>query len=232
MPKWSVAFDSSFKAPLQKQCDILAALGTGSEMLNNLEQDKKFAVDNNDAYEGGLSNETLKQLRKVLIKCGPFNNDDELRSIFVDNRINPWRLFSPQTNNQQQRVDFLIEFLIDKNHKSLGNALVLFLAVLKDTIHEDDSCWGSLESLILQLQQEIQHSPLNNPKSSTLEENQIEYDFLEAQLKLEHEYESEKRKAVQTLDAIRLQQAKWEFDRKMDRAKKLRDFKLNQLNNN
>jgi hypothetical protein len=82
----------------------------------------------------GIPSHINNRLRTTLLKCGPFRSDDELRAVFVDARINPWRNRLPETSNPASRVRAIINFLYDQASATKENALVLLLRVLRDEV--------------------------------------------------------------------------------------------------
>lgn len=100
-----------------------------------------------------LSPDLLKQLRRVLTRCGPFEEERELRALFVDERLALWQEDLPHANSPGARVDLLVEYLYDKYHRDHAeNGLVLFLAVLQDSLSEADACHEEVERLGRRLQ--------------------------------------------------------------------------------
>lgn len=91
------------------------------------------------------------QLRKTLLRCGPFDTDANLRSIFIDERLYPWREDVPEANARGKRVDTLIENLHDQYNPQGENALVLFLRVLADRTSSGDACHHEFMTLATQL---------------------------------------------------------------------------------
>ena len=92
----------------------------------------------------GIPRDILGRLKKALLKCGQFDSNNDLRSIFVDSRISSWKDFSPQFHNKDSRVQAIIDTFVDKYNSNQENVLVLFLHVLSDQMHEDDACKKSL----------------------------------------------------------------------------------------
>jgi hypothetical protein len=87
----------------------------------------------------------------VLLDCAPLV-ERELRSLFVDDRLSPWRNQLPSADAAQARAESLIAFLHGK-HNVLGeNALVLFLQVAAERLDETDACRGRLLAMAQQLQ--------------------------------------------------------------------------------
>ena len=100
----------------------------------------------------GISAQLLKEIRQILLNCGPFFSDRQLSDTFVDERIAPWKNLIPQGENPAQRMESLVSLLSSRYNKHQENALVLFLQVVCDQTHEMDICHGQLTELIGRLQ--------------------------------------------------------------------------------
>lgn len=104
----------------------------------------------------GIQPELLEQLRKVLLGCGPFKNNNELKAIFVDERIHPWHNLVPQMDSPESRVDALIEVLHDQFREGTGeNALILFLLAVRDKKDSRVACRKELDDLARKLKDGI-----------------------------------------------------------------------------
>ena len=86
-------------------------------------------------------------LEKVLLECGLFSNDDSLRAIFVDSRINAWCTSLREANNATDRVRLNVEYLCQQYNSDGENALALLLRVLSDHKPADDACHQKLARL-------------------------------------------------------------------------------------
>lgn len=116
----------------------------------------------------GIPPNILKQLKKVLSTCGPFNNHEELRSVFVDQRIHAWAEKLPEQTNKSSRMNAVIDYLYDRENSSRENALVLFLQVLADQINPDDLCYHNLAKVTQELEKGIQeHEDSIHPASES-----------------------------------------------------------------
>jgi len=103
----------------------------------------------------GVSSEVYRQLRATLLSCGPFDSNDELKAVFVDARISPWRHAVPQAHSAVSRVDAIISYLSDKHNTQQENALVLFLRVLSERVDPGDICHQDLAQAADRLEQEL-----------------------------------------------------------------------------
>lgn len=95
----------------------------------------------------GISPNLYSLLRTALLDCGPFATEHELKAIFVDERLSPWRNRLPQANNITLRVEITIEFLHNKYNDAGENALVLLLDVLSKRSDPEEACHSHLVGL-------------------------------------------------------------------------------------
>ncbi len=100
----------------------------------------------------GIPSDMYSRLRETLLECGPFNNDTQLRAVFANASLSPWRTRIPEASNPADRVESTIHFLMDKYHsKNRTNALVLLLEVLRDRIDQNDACYDRLTNIAEEL---------------------------------------------------------------------------------
>lgn len=89
----------------------------------------------------GIPPQLHQQIRTVLLECGPFDDNNQIRDLFTDGRISPWRFSLPSRDNVIARVEAYIAFLAGKRRADDGqNALVLLLHVLSERLEEGDNC--------------------------------------------------------------------------------------------
>jgi hypothetical protein len=103
-----------------------------------------------------LSPNLYKHLQETLLTCGPFDDDAELRAVFIDSRINAWRNAVPQVNSPIKRVRAVIDLLHNQYSSDpysiiRENALVLFLRVLSDQVSVRNVCHRDLLKLAEEL---------------------------------------------------------------------------------
>lgn len=103
----------------------------------------------------GIPSDLNNRLLVILLDCGPFASDNELRAIFVDARINPWRNRTLEANNPTSRVQVLIDTLHNQYNSSGQNVLALFLYVLSEQRHPEDACHQRLVRLATELEREM-----------------------------------------------------------------------------
>ena len=95
------------------------------------------------------------KLRKILLKCGPFVSDRELRAVFADARISPWQNSLPEANNPIGRVEGVIDYLGDQYNDAGENALTLLLHVLSERHDLEDACRQELANLASEFEVEV-----------------------------------------------------------------------------
>jgi len=117
-------------------------IGTSGE-LTTIKQD-----------ESGISPGLNKQLNSVLLNCGPFDSDQQLRAVFVDARIKPWRNRLLDASSPSERVQMAIDRLNNQCTSEGENALALFLQVLGESVSPEDACHHHLTQLIKGLEYE------------------------------------------------------------------------------
>lgn len=107
--------------------------------------------------------EQLIRLRTLLARSRAFDTDITLRALFVDPRILPWRESIVAAPAVAERVNQLIDLLLDREHRDLHqNALLLFLHVLGESLPSADK----LRYEILAFAAEFT-SPITAPASYT-----------------------------------------------------------------
>jgi len=89
----------------------------------------------------GIPPDLHQQIRTILLDCGPFDDNSQIRDLFTDARISPWRFSLPSRDNIIARVEAFIAFLAGKHRADDGqNALVLLLRVLSERLDEGTDC--------------------------------------------------------------------------------------------
>ena len=109
----------------------------------------------------------LPKLRETLLSCTPVYSNNELRDVFKDQRISPWRFSIPSRDTPQARVDALIAFLAGKQRADTKeNALVLFLQAARDLLNDQDEDYITLNQTAHQLAQAL-GSPIPSSVQAT-----------------------------------------------------------------
>lgn len=106
----------------------------------------------------GISGELLSDLRETLLACGPFYSSSELRTVFVDARLQPWRNNLPDAGSNTGRVEAVISYLIDRHNRHGDNALYLLVQVLRDRTDPEDACYDRLAVIGQRVERELKPS--------------------------------------------------------------------------
>lgn len=115
----------------------------------------------------GIPPQLRRQLRHTLLDCGPFASNDDLRHVFVDERIAPWANGLPQVNSKQRRVDAIIDYLIKQTRADTGeNVLLLFVHVIRESTHPQKGCYRKLSELAHALHDALQGDTNNLGRSA------------------------------------------------------------------
>ena len=116
----------------------------------------------------GIPYDLNRQLRMVLLDCGPFATAQELTVIFVDKRLSPWRNRLPQAANPIARVESIIDFLYYQHNDVEENALVLLLQVLSERFASENICHHRLAKLADELGREVKNLENNRFENAKL----------------------------------------------------------------
>ena len=100
-----------------------------------------------EVADGSLPPEVLKSLRATLLQCDPLASDAQLRAVFVDERIAPWKYSIPEAQTIDDRVNGLIYTLSGRKDNQQRSALALALRVLADQVDEKDCNHDQLKKL-------------------------------------------------------------------------------------
>jgi hypothetical protein len=104
----------------------------------------------------GVPSVMYNPLKQALLDCGPFESDDALRAIFVDERLKPWRHSLPQASSSTSRAEAIIAFLVDKRRADTKeSALFLLLRVLSERHDPADECHLRLARLAEELEEAL-----------------------------------------------------------------------------
>lgn len=95
----------------------------------------------------GIPSEFNARLFDILARCGPFNNDEELKALFVDSRIHAWAVDLPACNTERNRISETVNLLWNQFSADGASALYLFLRVLSERVHCENACHKMLMDL-------------------------------------------------------------------------------------
>jgi len=87
-------------------------------------------VDQGTKPVHGVPENLSLPLRQALLQCVEFSDPVQLRAVFSDELLTPWRYSLPVRSNPSAQVDLAINHLADQYRAGGENALVLLLRVL------------------------------------------------------------------------------------------------------
>ncbi len=114
----------------------------------------------------GISGKLIQELRGVLKDCGPFNNFNELNSLFMDQRISSWAGIVPNSSTQMGRIGALLNELHTQYNTSGQNVLALFLRVASELYEPDTRCHEKLNELASKVERETGSAPTSGAAST------------------------------------------------------------------
>ena len=85
----------------------------------------------------GIDPEVYRNLCETLVSFDCFSNNESLRRLFNDKRLNLWLARVPEENHVRGRVEAIIDYLHNKSNVRGENALALLLCVLRDRMPAD-----------------------------------------------------------------------------------------------
>jgi serine/threonine-protein kinase len=100
----------------------------------------------------GIPSDLYARLFDALLTCGPVNTDRDLRAMFVDASLRPWRNMLFESDSPESRSRNTIDLLYEQQNSVGENALVLFLRVLAKQKSASDSCYQKLLDLAVELE--------------------------------------------------------------------------------
>lgn len=120
---------------------------TVQAMLDDLQLGYRSECADVVSVQLGLSPDLNNRLLNTLLTCGPFASNRDLRAVFVDVRLNPWRNAVPEADNAETRVRAVIDLLYNQCNNKGENALGIFLHVLAEQRSSEDDCHRKLVAL-------------------------------------------------------------------------------------
>lgn len=95
----------------------------------------------------GIKN--LATVRNLVLDCAPIDNPGDIRALFSDSRLRPFRNGLPDLNiDRLGRADALIAYLADRKNVAGENGLTLFWQVLMERIDPGDYCYPRLQEAL------------------------------------------------------------------------------------
>lgn len=152
----------------------------------------------------GIKN--LATVRNLVLDCAPIDNPGDIRALFADSRLRPFRNGLPDLNiDRLGRADALIAYLADRKNVAGENGLTLFWQVLMERIDPGDYCYPRLQEALQETAGSPPPAPSTPPVTSSRQQRKCQ--DLQAQFNLLSEKLARLTKAfsLETNPAIKLQ---------------------------
>lgn len=94
-----------------------------------------------------IPSNTFSSLRRILLQCGPFESNQQLRAVFAHPLLQPWQAGLPQTESVVERVDLLINYLMNARRNTGEYILPIFLWISAERIDPQITCHHLLSDL-------------------------------------------------------------------------------------
>ncbi len=94
----------------------------------------------------GMPSALMKDLQNTLIQCAEFGSPQELRAVFTNEALAPWRYDVPIAHTQRQLMNLTVANLVQRYNVNGENALTLFLQIMA-TRYQGDALEGQLRAL-------------------------------------------------------------------------------------
>lgn len=103
----------------------------------------------------GLPADLLNRLRITLMDCSELDTNRSLRAMFADARISSWRNRIPDSDNRAERVNAVIDNLLEQKNNLGDSILALFLETLAESVSPDDYRHDTLLQIAADLRQTV-----------------------------------------------------------------------------
>ncbi|MBN2393688.1 MAG: protein kinase [Anaerolineae bacterium] len=124
---------------------------TVEAMLDDLQRNYKVE-EVSLVSQSGIPPDLYDHLLDTLLACGPFASNRELRTVFVEARLHPWRDALPEADNARNRARAIIDLLYNQYNDKHENALGLLLYVLAGQKDATDACYLHLTALAREIE--------------------------------------------------------------------------------
>lgn len=99
----------------------------------------------------GLPSSLLEKLKQTLLDCGPFQSHADLVSVFIDERIAPWKNQVSSAQSSNNRVRLFVSDFLNRENRAGQSVLVLFLQALHDQTGQEDACRQRLNDIAIEV---------------------------------------------------------------------------------
>jgi WD40 repeat protein len=151
--------------PLQPE-EILALATDPSVHIVQSERDSSDETEKSNMPS--LSPDLHNRLRTILLRCNEFDKDASLRTVFITHRLYPFRHSLPSANAKGERVDMVLDYLIEQETSDQEPVLSIFLRALRDRYMPGNALRDELDALARDVEQILSSSPPDPEKTGSL----------------------------------------------------------------
>jgi hypothetical protein len=98
-----------------------------------------FTQITESAKPKGIPSNIIIELRQILIECEEISTNARLRSLFNYPSLLPYKAGLPEATSLSERVDLLIDYLLNKKLRTGESVLIIFLQVISERISNEDN---------------------------------------------------------------------------------------------
>ena len=147
--------------------------------LINLLLGSGFAKNTHNSAPSVAESLARNHAYQVLMECGPFDSQSELRAIFNDDRISHLLGLLPEANTPSERVDQTIEYTLRVYDKEDENGLIALVDVIHDRLPKSDRGRKKLSHLKQVLATALKDPTTFGDSETTTQKKEIEQGILE-----------------------------------------------------
>jgi nucleoside phosphorylase len=100
-----------------------------------------------------MSDDLYYRLRQTLLDCGPFDSDRQLRAVFAHPDLRPWQKSLPQTGSMTERVDEVLDQLLETRTSNGKRLLAILLRVMSARLDPAMACYHRLTGLANEIEE-------------------------------------------------------------------------------
>jgi len=119
-----------------------------------------------------MASNLMRSMRKTLEKCPQFRDNAQLKAVFNNELLAPWRGYVREADNEIGRVNLVIDLLREEKHaETRMNVLFLFLLVLRDDTPPENDRYRQLDNLARDFNNSLQstttpHAPYSGEEAN------------------------------------------------------------------
>jgi hypothetical protein len=102
-----------------------------------------------------LSTHLYNHCRTSFLKCNQFDSHTALRAVFAVGDLVAYRNGLPEVVNKNDRVDSLLDYLLDQSFSDARPVIIVFIETLRDKFQPDQALFAELKALHQDIEQEF-----------------------------------------------------------------------------